>query len=53
MAYKTKGNTHRMRDGTIMTGRKHTKASKPVKKATKASKSMKAKMARLRAMKKK
>jgi hypothetical protein len=50
MAYKTKGNTHMMPDGKVMTGRKHTKASKPVKKG---SKSMKAKMARLRAMKKK
>ena len=50
MAYKTKGNTHRMRDGTIMSGKKHTSKSKVIKKG---SKEMKAKMARLRAMKKK
>lgn len=50
MAYKTKGNTHRMPDGTVMSGKKHSKSSKAVKKGSKA---MKAKMARLRAMKKK
>lgn len=50
MAYKTKGNTHRMPDGTVMSGKKHSKSSKVVKKGSKA---MKAKMARLRAMKKK
>lgn len=46
MAYKTKGNTHRMPDGTVMSGKKHSKVKK-------GSKAMKAKMARLRAMKKK
>ncbi len=51
--------THTMPDGTLMTGSKHTKDSKPVKKGKakggtgKGSKAMKEKMARLRAMKKK
>jgi len=49
--------THKMADGTLMTGSKHTKDSKPVKKGKggtgKGSKAMKEKMARLRAMKKK
>ncbi len=49
--------THRMPDGTLMTGSTHTKDSKPVKKAKggtgKGSKAMKEKMAKLRAMKKK
>ena len=48
--------THRMADGTLMTGEKHTKDSKPVKKGKakggtgKGSAAMKEKMAKLRAM---
>ena len=52
MAKAPKG-THRMPDGTLMTGEKHTKDSKPVKKAKsggKGSAAMKEKMAKLRAM---
>jgi len=50
MAYsKVFNGTHRMPSGKLMTGKKHSKASKPVKKKG----GMKAKMARLRAMKKK
>lgn len=56
--------THRMPDGTLMTGSTHTKDSKPVKEKAKAkpkakggtgkgSQAMKDKMAKLRAMKKK
>ena len=56
--------THRMPDGTLMTGSKHTKDSKPVKEKAKAkpkakggtgkgSQAMRDKMAKLRAMKKK
>lgn len=53
--------THRMADGTLMTGEKHTKDSKPVKKGKaksgakggtgKGSAAMKEKMAKLRAKK--
>tara|TARA_R100000654_G_scaffold2043_1_gene7486 strand:+ start:2701 stop:2964 length:264 start_codon:yes stop_codon:yes gene_type:complete len=57
----TKG-THKMPDGTIMTGKTHTKDSKPVEKkkkkkngkataSGKGSQAMKDKMAKLRAMK--
>tara|TARA_R110001592_G_scaffold1231_3_gene7318 strand:+ start:81 stop:236 length:156 start_codon:yes stop_codon:yes gene_type:complete len=50
MSYsKVFNGTHRMPSGKLMTGKKHSKASKPVKKKG----GMKAKMARLRAMKKK
>lgn len=52
--------THRMKDGTLMSGEKHTKDSKPVKEKAKpkagngkGSKAMKERMAKLRAMKKK
>ena len=51
--------THRMPDGTLMTGSTHTKDSKPVKSKPKAkgtgkgSQAMRDKMAKLRAMKKK
>lgn len=59
--------THRMKDGTLMSGEKHTKDSKPVKETGvaksgkakpkagngKGSKAMKERMAKLRAMKKK
>ena len=53
----TKG-THKMPDGTIMTGKTHSKDSKPVEKKKKkktgtgkGSQAMKDKMAKLRAMK--
>jgi len=46
--------SHKMADGTVMSGKKHTSKSKVVKKAPKkGSAAMKARMAKLRAMKKK